>query len=90
MKAWERYIGVDPEICFGRPFVKGTRVPLWAIFSMLAAGVPVERVKEEYRLTDEQMRAAFAWATHLARRKRSLKSRQKASAKIPVAGGRGR
>jgi uncharacterized protein (DUF433 family) len=90
MKAWERYIGVDPEICFGRPFVKGTRVPLWAVFSMLAAGVPVEQVREEYRLTDEQMRAAFAWATHLARRKRSLKSRQKVSAKISVAGGRRR
>jgi uncharacterized protein (DUF433 family) len=85
MKAWERYIGVDPEICFGRPFLKSSGVPVWAVLSMLAAGVPVEQVKEEYQVSDDEILAIFAWAAHLARRKRvSLKARRRLKS-LPVA-----
>ena len=37
-KVWDR-IGVDPEICGGRPHVRGTRVQVTDILEMLAHGV---------------------------------------------------
>ena len=85
-KDWKQYIGVDPEICFGRPFIKGTRVPVWAVLSMLAAGVPPERVKQEYLLTDEQLQAIFAWAADLAHRRRTTNRHKMAAQKKQVTG----
>jgi len=87
-KEWEQHIGVDPKICFGRPFVKGTRVPLWAVFSMLAAGVPAERVKQEYLLTDEQLQAIFAWAAEMAHRKRTPDRRKAMISRKQMVGAR--
>jgi hypothetical protein len=38
----------------------------------------VEQVKEEYQVSDDEILAIFAWAAHLARRKRvSLKARRR-------------
>ena len=39
---------VDPDICNGRPVVKGTRITTHTILEFLAAGDSIEDVLEEY------------------------------------------
>lgn len=44
----EVYVTVDPDICGGKPVIKGTRVPLEFVVKMLRSGLTPERVHEEY------------------------------------------
>lgn len=55
-------ITVDPGILGGRPVVRGTRVLVQVIVGGLAAGMTVEEVCDQYRVTEEQVRAALAYA----------------------------
>ena len=41
-------IVIDPEICNGRPVVRGTRITAQTVLEFLAAGDSVEDVLEEY------------------------------------------
>jgi uncharacterized protein (DUF433 family) len=58
-------ITVDPAVHFGRPVVKGTRVPIETILGQLAAGLTVERVAEEYGVTREAVLAVLRYAAEL-------------------------
>jgi uncharacterized protein (DUF433 family) len=61
----ERII-IDPQICNGRPVVKGTRITVQTILEFLAAGDSVEDVLEEYpSLTKEDVGASLAWVSRL-------------------------
>jgi uncharacterized protein (DUF433 family) len=42
----------DPEVCFGKPVVEGTRVPVELVLGQLASGMAVEAVCEEIRSVD--------------------------------------
>lgn len=56
-------ITVDPNILLGKPVIAGTRVPVYLILNLLAAGYTVERVVEAYPgLTVEDVRAALEFA----------------------------
>lgn len=55
-------ITVDREIQGGRPVLKGTRMPVQAVLQALASGMSVGEVCEEYYLSEEQVRAALAYA----------------------------
>ena len=55
-------IGVDPEICGGRPHVRGTRVRVADILEMLAHGVSSSEILADYPyLGEEDVRAALAF-----------------------------
>ena len=41
-------IVIDPEICNGRPVVRGTRIMVQTVLEFLAAGDTVDEVLEEY------------------------------------------
>ena len=41
-------IVIDPEICNGRPVVRGTRITAQTVLEFLGAGDSVEDVLEEY------------------------------------------
>jgi uncharacterized protein (DUF433 family) len=41
-------IVVDPKICHGQACIKGTRIPVHQIISMLANGDTVERLLQQY------------------------------------------
>lgn len=60
--AWRDHIGADPEIQGGRPVIRGTRVLVQIVVGSLAGGMTVEEVCEEYRITEEQVRGALAYA----------------------------
>ncbi|MSQ15073.1 MAG: DUF433 domain-containing protein [Dehalococcoidia bacterium] len=60
---WEPLAGIllDPEIQFGAPCIKGTRIPAKTIRGMIQAGDPRERVKASFGLSDQEMDAAIKW-----------------------------
>lgn len=58
----------DPEICHGRPCIRGTRIPVSVVLDNLAAGLtPTEVVTSYPSLTPEDVHAALAYAAELAR-----------------------
>lgn len=60
-------ITVDKNIKFGKPVIKGTRVPVDLILGKLAGGMTYEEVMFEYDLTKEDILAALNYAAkHLA------------------------
>jgi uncharacterized protein (DUF433 family) len=68
MNDWKERISVNPDICHGKPCVKGTRIMVAVILDNLAEGLTPEDIVEEYPpLTLEDVRAAIAYAAALAR-----------------------
>lgn len=60
-------ITVDEKVRFGKPVIKGTRVPVDLILGKLAGGMTYEEVMAEYGLTKENILAALKYASnHLA------------------------
>ena len=65
---WQDYITVDPNICHGKPCIKGTRVMVSVILDNLAAGLnPADLVKSYPSVSQEAVQAAIAYAADLAR-----------------------
>lgn len=58
-------IVIDPRIQHGKPVIRGTRVPVARIVGGLAGGMTVEEVTQEYGVTDDDVRAALAYAAEL-------------------------
>jgi uncharacterized protein (DUF433 family) len=61
-------ITIDPKIMFGKPVIKGTRVPVELILRKIAGGMSEAQILEHHpHLTVEDIRAAAAFAAdHLA------------------------
>jgi uncharacterized protein (DUF433 family) len=60
-------ITVDEKVRFGKPVIKGTRVPVDLIIGKLAGGMTYEEIMREYDLTKEDILAALEYAArHLA------------------------
>src|SRR5674476_1283476 len=52
-------ISVDPNVCFGKPCVRGTRVWVSLLLDFLASGMTMEQILEEYpQLTRDDILAA--------------------------------
>jgi uncharacterized protein (DUF433 family) len=61
-------IAIDPNVCFGRPCIRGTRIWVSLILDNLAEGVGERELLEEYpQLTTEDVRAAIAYGAEMAR-----------------------
>ena len=55
-------ISIDPRVCFGKPTVRGTRIWVSLILDLLAGGMSMGELLEEYpQLTTEDIRAAIAY-----------------------------
>jgi uncharacterized protein (DUF433 family) len=68
MLNWREYVTVDPEVCHGKPCVKGTRVMVSVILANLAVGQTPEEIVESYpSVTREAIQASLAYAADLAR-----------------------
>ncbi len=60
-------ISVDPNICSGKPCIRGTRIWISLIIDNLAAGVPEEEILKAYpSLANEDIKAALTYASELA------------------------
>lgn len=62
MKEIAPRIVVDEAIHFGKPVIKGTRVPVETIVGKLAGGMSREQVEQEYGITKDDVLAALAYA----------------------------
>ena len=58
-------VTVDPKVRFGRPIIRGTRVPVETVVARVASGMTVEGVAEEYGITLEDVRHALQYAAQL-------------------------
>ena len=58
-------IVIDPEVVHGRPVIANTRVPVESITGELAGGSTFDEIRNDYHLTDEQIRTALAYATQI-------------------------
>ena len=57
------FIRVDPEICSGKPTIRGTRIMVKNILGMGAGGYAVDQIVEDYpELTQEMVQAALEYA----------------------------
>ena len=61
-------ISVDPQVCFGKPCIRGTRIWVSLTLDNLAKGVAPEELMRAYpQLTLEDIRAAIAYAAETTR-----------------------
>lgn len=56
-------IEVDPNICHGKPTIKGTRIMVANILSLLAGGYSLAQILDYYpELQEEDVKAAIEYA----------------------------
>lgn len=61
-------ISIDPNVCFGKPCIKGTRIWVSLILDFLASGETEAQILEGYpQLETDDIRAAIAYAAEIAR-----------------------
>ena len=61
-------ISINPNVCFGKPCIKGTRIWVSLILDFLAEGAsPVEILAAYPQLNTDDIRAAIAYGAEIAR-----------------------
>ena len=64
-------ITIDPEICHGKPTIRGLRYPVESILELLSSGMTIEEILADYEdLEREDILAALGFAARLSRIKR--------------------
>lgn len=60
-------ITIDPEVCHGKPCVRGLRYPVAMLLDLLSGGMTSEQLLADYpELEANDLRAAYAFAARLA------------------------
>lgn len=68
MPALLERITIDPDICHGKPCVRGLRYPVEQILELLSGGATIEDLLRDYEdLERNDILAALAFAARLAR-----------------------
>jgi uncharacterized protein (DUF433 family) len=61
-------ISVDPNVCFGKPCIRGTRIWVSLLLDFLANDMSFEEILAEYpQLTRDDIRAAIAYGAEMSR-----------------------
>lgn len=61
-------ISVNPQVCFGKPCIKGTRIWVSLVLDFIAAGTTFEEILENYpQLTKEDILACVAYGAAMSR-----------------------
>jgi len=61
-------ISVNPNVCCGKPCIKGTRIWVSLLLDFLANGMSIEEILLEYpHLQEEDIRAAIAYGAEMSR-----------------------
>lgn len=61
-------ISIDPNICFGKPCIRGTRIWVALIVENLAAGASEAEILDAYpSLAADDIKAALAYAAEITR-----------------------
>jgi len=54
-------ISIDPNICFGKPCIRGRRIWVSLILDLLASGMTHKQIRAEYDLSEEDILACLAY-----------------------------
>ena len=61
-------ISVDPDVCGGKPCIRGHRIWVSLVLDFLASGMTVDEILDDYpQLTPEDIRACIAFASEMTR-----------------------
>jgi uncharacterized protein (DUF433 family) len=64
-------ITIDPDICHGKPCVRGLRYPVEMLLDLLSSGMSADEILADYPdLEYDDLRAAMAYGARLARTRR--------------------
>lgn len=60
------FIEINPKIMLGKPVIKGTRITVEHIISMLAQGISINEILQEYKgLTKQEILACLQYAENI-------------------------
>ena len=61
-------ISIDPDICFGKPCIRGHRIWVSLVLDLLASGWTVEQLLDEYPgVEDADVLACIAYGAEMSR-----------------------
>ena len=61
-------IAIDPNVCFGKPCVRGTRIWVSLLLDFLASGASIEEILDQYpQLQRDDVLAAIAYGAEMSR-----------------------
>lgn len=63
MKSYKKLIKIRPDVRFGKPCIRETRISVYDVLSWLASGMSQKDIIEDYpELTNEDIQACLAYA----------------------------
>ncbi len=63
MTEYRKVIVINPEVRFGKPCVRNTRISVYDVLSWLASGMTNKEIIEDYpELTENDIQACLAYA----------------------------
>ena len=61
-------ISINPDICFGKPCIRGHRIWVSLILDLLAAGMSIDMILDQYPgVTREDVPACIAYGSEMSR-----------------------
>jgi len=64
-------ITIDPQICHGKPVIRGLRYPVETMLELMSAGMSIDEILADYEdIEREDLLAVLAFATRLSQVKR--------------------
>ena len=67
MKNLLNRITIDPEICHGKPTIRGLRYPIEIILQLMSSGMTIDEILEDYEdLETEDIMAVLMYASKLS------------------------
>jgi uncharacterized protein (DUF433 family) len=64
-------IEINPEVCHGKPVIRGLRYPVETMLDLMSAGMTIDEILADYAdLEREDLLAVLAFAAQLSRVKR--------------------
>ncbi len=71
MQTYLNRITIDPNICHGKPVIRGLRYPVEHILELLSSGMAIDDILADYEdLEREDLLAVLEFATRLSQVKR--------------------
>jgi len=63
-------VSIDPNVCFGKPCIRGTRIWVSLLLDFLASGLSIPEILADYpHLAEEDVRAAIACGAEMSRQR---------------------
>ena len=63
MEDYRKSIKIDPEVRFGKPILKGTRISVYDVLAWMAEGMTAQDILRDFpELREEHIKACLAYA----------------------------